>query len=821
MDEFESFMSRVDLVQSTISGLHQGTVSLDQSERVLARIQPPSPPPTAPIEEHKEQLTFRPGPGVVDDYAHYCPHCRLEHLSPSPTCPQCQQATLPRAARHAQLHAKVQRLQAEKTARRQRRERFVAMKEARKAFSSSSSSTPSPSPLPSPAWDDFEPSSSSDDDDSSSPPSNPAFAALSADLTSRSLRRSQQRSDAERLKALGNAAFTSHNLPLALTHYSAAIDLVRGDKACLANRAAVYVRMGEWEAVVKDCGLVMDVWEYIDRGEERRRERGPGGARTEGEVTVVKALMRRAVAYRAMGDTAKARADLTRALDIEGEGREGKRRAELLRLVRSMEEKEARRAEDARAGEAVPASFPRLVEQLKGDGVVGVGVVKEVRAAIERDDDARAVFRVQGGLAAVLRRLGGQGEDRVGLMALLAAALVHDASKDELVQGEGVELLLSFLHTPLSPVAPLACAALALLTERENARLQLRSTQPPVLDLLLPLLSPATTTPLLIHALSATTNLAYSTPWKAVIRQHADLTPALLRLLRSKEVEVLAPTFSLLANLCTQAASLSLLAADRKVLAALNSAIARVFAAGEGGRREQTSAAAVLLNLSVTSLWTTSLLQSTVQPNLAAMLSALSSSSTSTGADATLLCSRLLALLSKTATDEVGRDRLVQGAAVQSALRLLQAGVDHGDHQRARGGEEEEASAAVVLMESAVKLVASCSQHASFPSLCTPLVPLLPALLSSPSPFLAGNAALVVSALSLHRPLLPSLRACVAPLLRVMREWSGREGKGQADAASNAAVACARLAKDGPNLAVIRAQGGLALLLSAGKRVLT
>ena len=327
----------------------------------------------------------------------------------------------------------------------------------------------------------------------------------------------------------------------------------------LANRAAVWVRMERWEEVVKDCSLVLDVWEYIDRGEERRRERGGGvgGARTAGEVTVVKALTRRAAAYRAMGDPTKARADLARALNMEGgEQGEGKRRAELLHLLRSLTEEEAQRAHDALAVDAAPATLPRLVEALRAEGgAVGDGVVKELRAVIDRDDEARAAFRLQGGLSAALRRLGQQGEDHVGLMALLVAALAHDGSKDAVVQEGGAEVVLSFLHPPLTPVSALAGAALALLTEREGARVKLRSTQPPLLDLVLPLLtSPSTPTSLLIDALNSTTNLAYSTPWKTLIRQRPDLTPALVRLLRTREVEMLASTFSLLVNLSTQAA---------------------------------------------------------------------------------------------------------------------------------------------------------------------------------------------------------------------------------------------------------------------------
>ena len=48
-------------------------------------------------------------------------------------------------------------------------------------------------------------------------------------------------------------------------------------------------------------------------------------------------------------------------------------------------------------------------------------------------------------------------------------------------------------------------------------------------------------------------------------------------------------------------------------MGAIGPAITRAFAAGEAGRRGQASAAALLLNLSTTPLWT-SLLQSALHP---------------------------------------------------------------------------------------------------------------------------------------------------------------------------------------------------------------
>ena len=482
-DAFDDFVSNVDLVHSTISGLKDGTVSLNQSERVLASLQPPSPP-SRPHHEEKEQFTspptHRPGPGVVDDYSYYCPPCRLEYLSHFPSCSQCHGPLLTRDARHSQLKAKVARLQEEKEARRERRQRFLALKEARKhaqstPTASSTSISPSPAPLPSTAWDDFEPSSSSDDDLEAR---NPAFAALSSDLNARTLRRQQNRTTADHHKALGNSAYASHDFPRAVREYSQAIDLVRSEKVYYANRAAARVRMGEWEEAIKDCGTVLDIWEFIDRGDDKRRQRG-GSTPTSHDVSVIKALTRRAEAYKATNRLDKAKADLTRALELEGEG---KRRTELLRLLQHLTDEEAERTREQRATDA-PDAVSHLIGALKGVGQLSAAATKRLTAAISSSEDAQVEMRTEGGLSALVTRLR-KGGDAVGLLGVLVAALCNDKNKDA-VQGEVIPLLLPFFSLPMTPATSLACTALALLTERESTRTTLRTCQPPVLDVFL------------------------------------------------------------------------------------------------------------------------------------------------------------------------------------------------------------------------------------------------------------------------------------------------------------------------------------------------
>ena len=842
--EFESFMSKVNLVSSTISGLKDGSVSVDHSERVLAKLQPPSPP--RPLEESKEQLSappsFRPGPGVVDDYSHYCARCRIEHLAVSAsTCSQCNGPLTTRAERQDALKQRVKRLHEEKTARRERRQRFQALKETRKqqrsaqiltpssssstgastsSSSSSSSSAPLPSaaPLPSTAWDDFEPSSSSEDDD----PSNPAFTALASDISARTAKRQRDKASADNFKALGNAAYASGDLPVAVAHYASAIALCRSDKTYYANRAAAYLRLQQWEEAVKDCGLVLDVWEFIDRGDERRKERGPRGLRTPDEVTVLKALVRRAEALRALHQHQRARDDLTRALAMEPEG---KRRAEILIFLKQLTQHEAEQQQQQHEREREApetGAIADFVAAVVGEGPVGAATMREARAVLERDEEARVALHSTGGLAAVIARIR-KGAEVEGMMAVLVAALLSDKNKDALAH-DGLDAVVALVRKPIDAVGSLACAAVALVTESEAARCALRSTQPPALDTVIAVVEPSTPASLLVDALTALGNLAYAAAWKAATRDRGQqLVPALVGVLKRKELPLLSAALSLLGNVFTQGSSHVWLKSYPELPSAISTATARAFAGkGAEGQRCQCAALATLLNLSTTPSAFASMMETAVKPSADAMLQTLSSAASSSDASSDVLTSRLLALLAKAAVDDEWQRRLVEAGAVQSAVHVLERGVRRGDHQRARGDAEDDAANgnAVTLMENAVKLFAACSHQPTFPTLVGPHCPLLPALLSSPSPFLAGNAALVVSSLALTPSVLPSLRPCVPLLMRVMREWSGRDGKGQANAASNAAVACARLAKDGRNVDVIRANGGMALLASAGKRVL-
>ena len=100
-------------------------------------------------------------------------------------------------------------------------------------------------------------------------------------------------------KERGNAHFKAGELPEALECYSEAIELAAPTEVeevgvFFANRAAVFARMGQHQAVCDDCDAAL--------------QRQPG---------YVKALLRRAHAKEALDQPSEALADMKKALELE------------------------------------------------------------------------------------------------------------------------------------------------------------------------------------------------------------------------------------------------------------------------------------------------------------------------------------------------------------------------------------------------------------------------------------------------------------------------------------------------------------------------
>ena len=852
--DFDAFMAKVDLVHSAVKGLKDGTTSVQQSQQLLTTLQPPSSlTPATPIEEHKEQLAaaVRVGAGVGDRYEWWCGQCRLEYEDGAVRrCERCGASLTSRAQRHAFLKQKVQRLSADKQARRERRERFKALKLARQtnnqpspslsAHSSSPATTIATAPpssllLPTSAWDEYEPSSSSDSD-SSAAAHNPAFAALEADLSARQKRRQLDTDAAEAHKAAGNRSFATQQYQAAADCYTAAIERRRGEKVYYANRAACWLKLQRWDECVKDCSAVLDVWELIERGEEKRKQRGGGSSGlADGEEVVVKALMRRSEAWKAMKEWDKARVDLERAASMESV--ENKRQVDIRRLLNELREQQSEQQKEAAVA---------VVEGAERQAVMGVlasmrageqfktSAVSAARRLLEADDKWRVLLRSERGVEVSVQWLserqqvaGKEDQLVVSVMDMLWAAAQNERNKDEVVAWKGVELLAATVLDAKSATARRQSAwrLLASLGESAQGRRYMLSKQPLLFSSALTAL-PVTSSAALQHPIvSLLANLAFDNQWKTHMLGQSDaVLAAVLPLWHTRSLPLVASLASLLSNLSTQPAWRPLITAHPHQLATIATAVHTTFDNRTEPEEELLAARqnvlGVVLNLSIDGGAVLSRLLSYIRPSLPLLLAVLR------GGPAAVLHCRLLAVLAKAASAAELRDQLVELQAVETALAVLERGVNSGDHTKPRlqpvedSAEETGNDTSVEAMEHAARLVAACTSHPATTPLLTTRLPLFNTLLASTSPYLAGNTALVVSILALQPSLHALLSVCVVGLLRVMRECSGREGGGRVDAANNAAIACARLARQGDNMTVIRANGGMALVAAAGKKSL-
>ncbi|GAA5974636.1 hypothetical protein JCM11641_007034 [Rhodosporidiobolus odoratus] len=122
-------------------------------------------------------------------------------------------------------------------------------------------------------------------------------------------------SKAEQSKKAGNSAFAQQNYPLALAHYSTAIQLDPSVSTYPLNRAAVYLKLHNWTHAEKDAATALEL---------------------DGRVNP-KALFRRGLARKGLGNVRQAKADFEEAKK-QGAGADvDKELAEVVALLAAQE----------------------------------------------------------------------------------------------------------------------------------------------------------------------------------------------------------------------------------------------------------------------------------------------------------------------------------------------------------------------------------------------------------------------------------------------------------------------------------------------------
>ncbi|GLC44336.1 hypothetical protein PLESTB_000480900 [Pleodorina starrii] len=177
-------------------------------------------------------------------------------------------------------------------------------------------------------WDIWCPEDEEDDLINSMGPNTPQFKAMEKDIDDRHRQMVERRQLAERCRVSGNAAYKSRQYSEALRSYQQGIDSERTNMALHANAAMAALKISCFVQAIEHCDKVLSIADFL-----HNNKRDP---------LCVKALQRRAEAYRALQQYGKAVQDLEAALDIEPGNAEAAKQ-----LVKARQEDEEARKQRA------------------------------------------------------------------------------------------------------------------------------------------------------------------------------------------------------------------------------------------------------------------------------------------------------------------------------------------------------------------------------------------------------------------------------------------------------------------------------------------
>eukprot|EP00462_Mataza_sp_D1_P017448 CAMPEP_0175167768 /NCGR_PEP_ID=MMETSP0087-20121206/28546_1 /TAXON_ID=136419 /ORGANISM="Unknown Unknown, Strain D1" /LENGTH=143 /DNA_ID=CAMNT_0016457735 /DNA_START=75 /DNA_END=503 /DNA_ORIENTATION=- len=131
--EADDFLNRVNLISQSVSALKDGTMSIEEADKLAKKMVPKEEKERLAREQKlKEEMeqwkVGRPGKGEKEDYDWFCNFCFLEFkegtLNDKKECVKCNQALIPQAARKRAIMDKVHLMAEEKHRREQRRARY-------------------------------------------------------------------------------------------------------------------------------------------------------------------------------------------------------------------------------------------------------------------------------------------------------------------------------------------------------------------------------------------------------------------------------------------------------------------------------------------------------------------------------------------------------------------------------------------------------------------------------------------------------------------------------------------------------------------------
>ncbi|GLI69147.1 hypothetical protein VaNZ11_013704 [Volvox africanus] len=152
-------------------------------------------------------------------------------------------------------------------------------------------------------WDIWCPEDEEDDLINSIGPNTPQFKAMEKDIDERHRQLVERRQLADRCRVRGNEAYKARQYSEALRCYQQGIESERTNMALHANAAMAALKISCFVQTIEHCDKVLSIADFLHNNKK--------------DPLCVKALQRRAEAYRALQQPARAVKDLEAALEIE------------------------------------------------------------------------------------------------------------------------------------------------------------------------------------------------------------------------------------------------------------------------------------------------------------------------------------------------------------------------------------------------------------------------------------------------------------------------------------------------------------------------
>ncbi|CEM30066.1 unnamed protein product [Vitrella brassicaformis CCMP3155] len=309
-DDVDDFLERVEDITATITSLVEGKVKPEEVDDDIAREERRQRAKLRAMEEaaraareadEKRRLYGREGKGEGDKYQWFCKRCFVEYeedsLDGHEQCRRCGRQLMSRAARHAELHAKVEQLKEDKAQHLSRKDRWLRWKKSQELLGRGKSINYT-------KWDYWEPESDEDDQDTGPPivpEDDPNFKALEKEMTASATKRSDRWKTAEQCRLRGNESLREKDYVRAVEHYQEGLDYRKDMLPLWTNKALAELKLFRWTDAQRSCTQVLD---YVEVFEESYASRPD---------VCFKALTRRALALRGQKQYEAAQHDLEAA----------------------------------------------------------------------------------------------------------------------------------------------------------------------------------------------------------------------------------------------------------------------------------------------------------------------------------------------------------------------------------------------------------------------------------------------------------------------------------------------------------------------------